>query len=141
MDELIEDTAPFSNEEPAESLEQLTQRHSRELAEAYARAERAASMDAETLRTSVRLDAAEALVAALDNVRQVLATAREVGDPHSILVTVPPPGWLGRELEHAATAAGPGVRPVVVMVPGQTTTGWQEKRAWALVDNSDTAWR
>lgn len=144
MDGIIEDKAPYSlNEEPeaAESLDRMIARHKRELARAYARAEYAASVEAETLQASVRRDAGAVLAMAMDEVRQALAAARDAGSLHAVLVKAAPPGGLGPALEEATKAAEPGARPVVLMIPERTSTNMQPREAWALVDVSDTVWR
>ncbi len=54
--------------------------------------------------------------------------------------TAPPVGpW--RELEQAVKATEPGRRGVRLLVPERTSTGWQERKALALIAFDGMVWR
>lgn len=91
-------------------------------------------------RGAIREDAAEALAGTLAVIETQLAKARQSDSLVAMPVIGGPPPELAQHLRQAEQAATDGERAIVVMVPRQTSTNAQEKRAWLVADCSRDIW-
>lgn len=116
-------------------LERMTARHETERRAMLDRLAEAERTRDRALVDAVRGDVAETLRAALDEVRASLRADAAGAGLYAHPVYGEPRE--AKALAEVAEQAGPGERPVLLMIPREDAFRHAEKRAWALVDVAD----